>query len=117
MVSKKLIQDIAKICHEANRAYCQTIGDDSQCEWQYASEWQKDSAFNGVLAVAMNINITPEKLHQNWMREKLESGWTYGEVKDAEKKTHPCLIEYDHLPAEQRKKDEIFHAICRVMLP
>jgi hypothetical protein len=36
--------NIAKVCHEANRAYCQTISDNSQLPWEQAKEWQRASA-------------------------------------------------------------------------
>ena len=39
---------IASICHEANRAYCLSIGDESQPEWATAPDWQRVSAINGV---------------------------------------------------------------------
>ena len=42
--------------------------------------------------------------------EKIRS-WSYGEVKDAEAKTHPCLIPYDQLPEFQKAKDKLFVAI------
>ena len=45
------------------------------------------------------------------MKEKIENGWAYGEVKDPEKKTHLCLVEYSKLPQEQKSKDYIFQAI------
>ena len=31
--------EIARIAHEANRAYCQSIGDDSQPNWAEAGLW------------------------------------------------------------------------------
>lgn len=40
----------------------------------------------------------------------------YGEVKDAEKKTHPCIMSYDALPPEQRTKDHLFGAAVRAAL-
>jgi hypothetical protein len=30
--------DIAKVCHETNRAYCETLGDNSQPPWEEAPE-------------------------------------------------------------------------------
>ena len=29
-------QEIARVCHEVNRAYCQAIGDNSQPTWEDA---------------------------------------------------------------------------------
>src|SRR5437879_1359495 len=47
-MQNKQVEQVAKICHEANRAYCETIGDNSQPTWEKAPQWQKDSAINGV---------------------------------------------------------------------
>jgi hypothetical protein len=43
------VEEIAKVAHEVNRAYCQAIGDNSQPTWEEAPGWQRDSAINGVL--------------------------------------------------------------------
>lgn len=42
------IEQIARVCHEVNRAYCQALGDDSQPAWEDAPQWQRDSALLGV---------------------------------------------------------------------
>lgn len=36
---------------------------------------------------------------------KQEAGWTYGAVKDTEKKTTPCLVPYDELPESEKEYD------------
>jgi len=102
---------IASICHEANRAYCKAIGDDSQPSWDDAPEWQKQSACNGVSFHLDNPTAGPEGSHNNWMAEKQLDGWVYGEVKDPEAKTHPCMVDYDDLPEAQQLKDSIFVGI------
>lgn len=103
-------EQVAKVCHNVNRAYCQSIGDYSQPTWGEAPEWQKKSAINGV-NYHMNNNVSPKQSHENWMKEKEENGWIYGEVKDSKKKEHPCMVSYDSLPAEQRTKDHLFKAV------
>lgn len=95
----------------ANRAYCIALGDDSQPTWEDAPEWQRSSARNGVAgALAGN---TPEQSHESWLAEKAATGWKWGLVKDAEKKEHPCFVDYNDLPPEQRLKDHIFTATAR----
>jgi hypothetical protein len=108
-----LAVSIARICHDANRAYCISLGDFSQPDWDAAPEWQKESAILGVTTIFENPCMTPEDSHRGWMEHKAAEGWVYGEVKDAEAKTHPCMVEYDQLPAEQRRKDRIFHSIVK----
>jgi hypothetical protein len=102
---------IAGLCHTVNQAYCRSTGDHSQPNWDDAPDWQKQSAINGVIFHLENSK-TPEQSHENWMKEKLVDGWVYGEVKDPEKKTHPCMVPYDQLPLEQRTKDYLFKSIC-----
>jgi len=107
---------IAIICHEANRAYCEAMGDTSQAPWHQAPKWQQDSAINGVEFHLANPGATPENSHENWMREKAAAGRKYGPVKDADKLEHPCFRPYGELPIEQRAKDHIFRALvhaCR----
>ena len=110
------ILDIAEICHEANRVYCRSIGDNSQPRWENAPEWQKESAINGVQSViGSKIKFSHRKNHDNWMTHKLKTGWKYGEDKDDDKKTHPCLLPYDELPQEQQEKDELFGSLITVL--
>lgn len=102
---------IAEICHNVNKAYCESIGDHSQPSWEEAPDWQKESAINGV-EFHLDNDVTPEQSHMNWYVEKDKAGWVYGEVKDPEKKTHPCMVSYSKLPIEQRTKDFLFKAVC-----
>lgn len=106
---------VASVAHEINRAYCQSIGDDSQPEWHDAPEWQRESAINGVKFHIENPDATPEASHQNWYEHKAADGWTYGEVKDPEVKTHPCFRAYSELPQEQRSKDYLFRAVVHAL--
>jgi hypothetical protein len=105
------IENIAKVCHEVNRAYCMAIGDNSQPSWENAPEWQKQSAIKGVDFHIVNPDAGPSASHEEWLKVKEADGWKYGPVKDPEKKEHPCYVPYEELPAEQKAKDFIFTAI------
>jgi len=106
---------IAEVCHEVNRAYCEAIGDHSQLPWDQASAWQRDSAINGVRQTLTHPDTTPEQRHASWWADKARDGWTHGPVKDPEAKTHPCCVPYADLPAEQRVKDYLFGAVVRTL--
>lgn len=108
-------QSIARVCHEANRAYCASIGDASQVAWDDAPQWQRDSAVNGVIFCLANPDAPPSANHDSWLAEKERAGWRYGPVKDAEAKTHPCFVTYDQLPIEQQKKDALFKAVVAAL--
>lgn len=62
-----------------------------------------------------NPGATPEQQHDAWMSDKIADGWKFGERKDAGAKTHPCLVPYGQLPADQRLKDHVFRAVVQVM--
>ena len=53
---------------------------------------------------------TPEEAHDSWMDAYFKMGWTYGEVRDMEKKTHPDLLPFNELGQAERDKDAIFLA-------
>lgn len=109
------VEQIAKVAHEVNRAYCQSLGDNSQVAWELAPDWQKDSAINGVKFHLDNPDKTPEQSHENWLAQKQDEGWKWGAVKDPDKKEHPCFTEYTNLPVEQKAKDYIFRSIVHAL--
>jgi len=110
-------EQIARVCHEANRAYCMSIGDHSQSTWDMAPEWQKGSAVNGVVAVLDNPGRTPKDSHEGWLAEKQAAGWKHGPIKAPEKKEHPCMVPYHDLPDSQRIKDALFVSVVEALRP
>ena len=46
-----------------------------------------------------------KNVHEVWEQTRMEQGWTYGEVRNDELKQHPCLVEYEELPEEERVYD------------
>lgn len=107
------VEQVAKTCHEVNRTYCKSIGDDSQPKWSDAPEWQKSSAINGVRFHIKNPNAGPSSSHISWMDEKVNDGWKYGAVKDPSKKEHPCIVDYEDLPDNQKTKDYLFISVVK----
>lgn len=108
------VEQIARVCHEANRAYCATLGDYSQPAWEDAADWQKISARNGVifhLDRPKGEAPSPSASHDSWLAQKTAEGWKYGPVKNPATKEHPCFLPYDELPLSERLKDYIFGAI------
>lgn len=113
------VEDIAAICHEANKQLCEAQRDFSQPSWEDAPDWQRESAIAGVeFHLSRDVRpVPPSASHENWLREKQAAGWKYGPTKDAEKKEHPCFVPYDQLPPAQQAKDHLFGAIVAALEP
>lgn len=109
-------KDIARVAHEANRAYCASIGDNSQLPWDEAPDWQRQSAMAGVMAIKADPRRTPEQSHEGWLEHKRAEGWRWGPVKDPDKKEHPCFCPYNELAEDQRVKDHLFTAVVKALL-
>lgn len=105
------IEQIAKICHQANKAYCESVDDYSQLDWNDAPDWQVNSAKIGVQFCIDNPGAPPSANHDSWLKVKEAEGWKYGEVKNVRKKEHPCFVPYDELPVIQKVKDVLFKNI------
>lgn len=86
------LEYIARVCHEVNKSYCESIGDYSQVSWDEVPQWQKDSAKDGVIHVINHPHTTSESLHEAWCYAKVKAGWSYGIIKDPINKTHPCIV-------------------------
>lgn len=117
MTKESTIIKAAQAAHEVNRTYCQAIGDYSQTTWENAPDWQKDSAMSGVRTILdSGGDLQPSWQHDAWMKEKVDAGWVWGETKDANKKTHPCIVPYDQLPMHQQAKDALFiTVVCGIV--
>jgi hypothetical protein len=102
------VENIAKVAHELNRAYCQSIGDLTQPTWEDAPEWQRASAKAGVKFHLLNPDASPSSSHESWLKQKEEEGWKYGPEKNPDLKEHPCCVPYEQLPVSQQSKDFIF---------
>ena len=110
-VPEHKVKALAKMVHEANKAFCESIGDNSQVPWGEAPEYNHTSAIIGVRAICENPDITPDESHNVWWNTKKADGWIYGEVKDKEKKTHPSMVPYDKLSTVEKYKDHLVKSI------
>lgn len=111
------ITALARIVHEANKALCEALGDNSQKPWNEAEAWQRAAAIDGVKHALANPNDPVSRAHEFWCEAKLKDGWVYGEIKDGVAKTHPCLVPYAQLPEGQKAKDALLQAVVTALTP
>lgn len=48
-----------------------------------------------------------ENVHENWSIGRIASGWVYGETRNDEKKTTPCLVPYSELSDSEKEYDRV----------
>ena len=44
-----------------------------------------------------------EAIHEMWAMGKIEAGWTFGERRDDTMGLHPCLTQFQNLPAAEKR--------------
>lgn len=49
--------------------------------------------------------VIAKNVHENWAKARLEEGWTYGPVRNSEKKITECLVSYEELPEIEKDYD------------
>jgi RyR domain len=67
--------------------------------------------------------LSPEEMeslaeaeHQRWSDERISQGWTFGPVRDDEKRLHPNLVPWSELSEADREKDrEMMREISAVL--
>ena len=55
-----------------------------------------------LMALAETIS---KNVHEVWAQNRIREGWTYGPVRDDQKRQTPCLVPYDQLPEEEKAYD------------
>ena len=51
------------------------------------------------------IVLMARNVHDVWAGSRIAEGWPYGEQRDDQLKTHPCLVPYEELPETEREYD------------
>ena len=48
-----------------------------------------------------------ENVHENWSVGRIADGWTYGETRNDEMNTTPCLVPYSELTDSEKEYDRV----------
>lgn len=99
---------LASLVNAMNKAYCQWLSGQAP---QMTHE-EKASSIEGLEKIYRKGFFHPRDLHDSWMGRKLRLGWRFGESKSEEDKTHPCLLPFSDLPAEEQFKDLLFGTVA-----
>lgn len=57
-----------------------------------------------------------KKVHENWLNERMENGWRYGELRDDRQKTHPLIKNWNQLSETEKNIDpELFKQFVEIL--
>lgn len=62
------------------------------------------------------LETVADAVHETWMRWRIAEGWKYGEKRDDDLKTHPCIVPYSDLPEGEKVYDrETARTVMKVL--
>lgn len=110
---KMKVEDIAKICHDANASLRKVLGEEPSKCWDDLTEEQQNGVAAGVKYFfglwqrgVRQGPVVAELMHSNWICSMVEQGVT----------DHPNMVPYSDLTDEQRVKDFLFAGICATFI-
>lgn len=92
---------------------------DKELDYPIVRAFASHADGQGMSGTRDDLGFLAREEHLRWVREKLDAGWKYGtdysstEERNA-KKIHRCIVPFDVLPEEDRRKDEL---MVRNMVP
>src|SRR6266700_2352439 len=102
-------EQIAEVCHVANMTVQKLLHDECpSLSWDDEDEFIKKTSVGEVQMILAGRN--PEDTHNEWCERLFDQGYICGLVKSREMKTHPCLVPFNDLPVEQKRKVRMIHA-------
>lgn len=113
MIEKRNLQ-VAKNGYEVCRAFELANGFTNDTDWDKLDSTRKDNLVRAVAMLKSNRRAQTSSVHQFWIDNMIDNGWSYGKVYDAEAKTHPDMIDYRSLSPLLRAKDKLFFQTVRI---
>lgn len=107
------IADIARVCHEANRAFCIAKGDHTVSTWDMLPETVQLGIIDDVRYASTNPAVTPQQLHERWAERLVAEGWQRGAVHAPDLLESPDLVDYVELTDDAKSKQRLFCSIVK----
>lgn len=106
-------EEIARVAHATNVAYCEVRGLDRKEAWDDTDPQIRQGTTAAVRQTLMKPDISPDESHAAWMKDRAEAGWVYDKEYSVVRRTHPNMRPYHYLSVEEKTKDALFLAIVR----
>lgn len=110
--TEELCNFIAQAAHEVNRVWCEINNDRTKLHWSQSQGHLRVDTRAGVRCLLEKLNRgdlpEPTQQHLEWVEQRMEQSWSFGEVYDADMKIHPKLTPFEALPFVEQAKDSLF---------
>ncbi len=110
------LDDIAEVAYAAATLVQSQDDGVPRIQWVDLSDDQRRGCKNVVTGIAKHPAMSPQDMHETWVKRMRKAGWAYGTIKDAARKKHPELLPYKFLSKVQRRSDGLMHVIIRYLL-
>ncbi len=105
----------ARHAHEGHRIYRQLMGDLSHKPWDEIDVVHRQPVYVAVIGI-VESDDDAVRSHERWVQNLTATGWTKGEKKDGERKTHPNLVPWEDLPNEVQELNKMFVRSVKSMI-
>ncbi len=109
------VPEIARVCHEVERAYGNRFCGDVHPHWIDVPGELRESCMKRVQFFLDHTGADAGAYHERWREIRAAEGWSYGKVRDDARKLDPRMVSFAELSDAQQVKGIIFHAIVRYL--
>ncbi|MDB4584824.1 hypothetical protein N9164_16870 [Draconibacterium sp.] len=111
----ELSEKIARIAHDADRAWCAAFGWPGSAGWSHCTPGDREARIEAVLMIITTPGADASTLHDDWCEVMRRNGWRHGAAHDGIARTSPGLIAFDRLPIDQQRRQAMFVGIVRAL--
>lgn len=110
-IHQRYIAQIALLAHQVIKTYGNRALNENEPDWHALTPERKAQKCAGVEFALTTPDLTPEKLHTEWLDRMVAEGWRLGPTIDTPAKLHPSIRPWAMIPFEQQLKGELFLAV------
>jgi len=105
------LAEVARMVHQTDKAYCESIGDYSNKNWEQAEPADKKRMEDIVQFYTDNPLAMDCSIHNVWIKAMVMDGWVKGDEFNPFTKTHPGIIKFEEIPFEQQVRATIIRRV------
>lgn len=106
---------IAHAVEDSKSLYKEYVGEPLSPPFEEMPDDYRKKIVASVVAIWQNPDMSPQDMHNVWMKRQLSSGWKHGGTYDEKSKTSPALVPFHDLNELQKNLTFMMWAMCRAL--